>query len=108
MTPICPTPGSLPESSPYPVRYFNGELQYAVPDLSGSGFGFPWGHTRIYSNQLATNYNVGQGYNWMVKEWQYLVQVSATTVQLVRGRSRPYGGTCRAAATWPVTGRSRS
>ncbi|MCE9554500.1 MAG: hypothetical protein K8T91_14160 [Planctomycetes bacterium] len=57
-----------------PVRYFNGELQLRVKDIGSNGFGVPWGHTRIYSNQLSFSADVGNGTNWLIHEQPYLKQ----------------------------------
>jgi hypothetical protein len=59
-----------------PIRYNNGEIQMVVDDLTSSGFGFTWGHTRIYNNKLAKNFSFDNGFNWMVHQWAYLVDVN--------------------------------
>jgi hypothetical protein len=64
-------------SSSKPVRYNNGEIQMTVDDLAGSGFGFAWGHTRVYNNRLSANFNYGNGYNWMIRQWANLVKVNS-------------------------------
>jgi hypothetical protein len=55
------------------VRYASGEVVLYASDLEGDGFGTAWGHTRNFANQLPQSTNVGNGYNWQVKEWSYLV-----------------------------------
>jgi RHS repeat-associated protein len=72
---------SLPGFSDAPVRYGTGELAYWVSDLKVEGYGLPWGHTRSFRSQLYTGSDsgihsetIGQGYNWQVKEWPFLVQ----------------------------------
>ncbi|OYV85990.1 MAG: hypothetical protein B7Z73_12545 [Planctomycetia bacterium 21-64-5] len=48
------------------------------------GYGDAWGHTRIYSNRLSSDYDFGNGYNWLVRQWAYLVQ-QGTTIVVMRG-----------------------
>ena len=66
-----------------PVRYLNGDIAMAVDDLSSQGFGSPWGHRRSYSNQIPYNYDFGNGYNWLVENWPYLVQKDANTIAVI-------------------------
>jgi RHS repeat-associated protein len=74
-----------PGFSGRPIRYFNGEIQLAVQDLIAHGFGDSWGQTRTYSNQMSTNYDFGNGYNWLVRQWPYIKQLSATSYVVVKG-----------------------
>jgi hypothetical protein len=69
-----------PTTSTGPVRYGTGEIVLNASDLSTGGFGVPWGHTRSFANRLTQNTTVGNGYNWQVAEWPYLVFPSSTTV----------------------------
>jgi hypothetical protein len=70
----CPPPAPLPrQCSSHSVRYATGEIVHYAQDLISSGFGTPWGHTRSFANRLSETTNVGNGYNWQVKEWPYLV-----------------------------------
>lgn len=57
-----------------PVRYGTGEFDYWVTDISVKGYGVPWGHTRSFRPRLNHSETIGQGYNWQVKEWPFLVQ----------------------------------
>jgi len=45
----------------------------------------PWGHTRSYSNQQAYDYDCGNGWNWLVREWPYLGELEDGTIFIVRG-----------------------
>ncbi len=45
-----------------------------MTDLSVKGYGVPWGHTRSFRPRLDHSETIGQGYNWQVKEWPFLVQ----------------------------------
>lgn len=74
-----------PPATGHPVRYGNGEIQLAVTDLSSRGFGATWGHTRIYNNRLSQNYNFGNGWNWMVSQWSYMLHKPNGTLAVVRG-----------------------
>ena len=56
----------------------------AVTDIAMTGFGAPWGHTRIYNNQLEYDFDYGNGWNWMVSQWGYLVQGANGTIGVVR------------------------
>ena len=87
----CPCPPQTPPccsstgSTGQPVKYFNGELQIAETDVSTAGFGRVWGHTRTYSNQLASTFNFGNGYNWVIVQWPYLSLASPTVIAAVQG-----------------------
>lgn len=61
------------DSAEVPIRYFNGEVQLRIKDIGSDGYGFPWGHTRIYSNRLSNSYDFGNGYNWVINELPQLV-----------------------------------
>jgi YD repeat-containing protein len=63
------------------VRFFNGELQLAVRALTAKW----WGHTLVYSNRLSEDKDFGNGWNWMVKEWWQLFQVSGSRTLVLRG-----------------------
>lgn len=60
--------------SPAPIRYSTGEMAINATDLSTNGYGIPWGHTRSFANRQTANQSVGNGFNWLVKEWPYLVK----------------------------------
>lgn len=89
----CP-PGACPctctaggQNSPFPIRYANGEIQMSVTDLISGGYGFPWGHKRTYSNQLSvggqpTSVDYGNGYNWLMLQTAYLVDVNGDGSEL--------------------------
>ena len=64
-----------PVFSAAPVRYANGEVSVVSNDLEAWGFGLPWGHTRSFASRLTKfdSDNLGQGYNWLVQEWPYLI-----------------------------------
>ncbi len=50
--------GGVPSGvSAFPVRYFDGVLQYVEADLWSDGFGGSWGISRMWSNKPA--YSVG-------------------------------------------------
>lgn len=67
----------------FPVRYATGEVGEKAIDLKVDGFGVPWGHTRSFSSRLSENTNVGNGFNWQVEEWPYIVEVDETSVVLM-------------------------
>jgi len=67
------------------VRYFNGEVQIAVTDLSARGYGKRWQHRRTYSNRLTATADLGNGTNWLVETWPYLVDHPDGSVTVVRG-----------------------
>ena len=66
---ICTRPPAL---SSAPVRYATGEVVSGAKDLTADGFEVPWGHTRTFASRLSGNVNMGNGYNWQIKEWLYL------------------------------------
>jgi len=78
--PPCCTPS--PEASDGPVRYNNGELLYSAVDLAAGGFGAPWGHTRLFSNRLDFSQDMGQGFNWLIDQWPYLVNEGDTIIMM--------------------------
>ncbi|MEI8379568.1 MAG: glycosyltransferase [Planctomycetota bacterium] len=57
-------PCSPMNSSGCPVRYFNGEVVLTSQDIVATGYGFPWGHVRTYSNQQKVDFDRGNGWNW--------------------------------------------
>ena len=67
------------------VRFVNGEVQISVTYLFGAGFGAPWRHRRTYSNQLSTSTDLGNGVNWIVESWPYLIEKSDGSIVMVRG-----------------------
>jgi hypothetical protein len=77
---------SPPWSSSFPIRYATGELALSDVDLAGDGFGVPWGHTRSFASRLSISESLGNGYNWQVEEWPYLVRHYDGTVT-VMGRA---------------------
>ena len=65
-------------------------MQYAVTDVAAGGFGTPWEQRRVYSNQLIDNgslssTDMGNGYNWLVQDWPYLVQGDSGSITFVHG-----------------------
>ncbi len=76
-----PPPDPKPPSiSKAPIRYATGEIYLPATDLHSNGGGFPWGHTRSFASRLSENTNAGNGYNWRVKDWPYLVMQDSGTV----------------------------
>lgn len=75
-----------------PVRYYSGELVLRESDLSTGGFGFGWGHTRSYSNQMSRDHDYGNGFNWLVREWGYLTNPNGdgSFVVAVLGTGKSY------------------
>lgn len=65
----CGTPLN---SSANPIRYATGEVLFRQTDITSSGFGTSWGHTRSFASRLSENVSLGNGYNWQVREWMYL------------------------------------
>jgi hypothetical protein len=65
------------------VHYVNGEVQIIGNDLSSSGFGLNWGHTRSYSNRLSSQTDGLNGNGWVVKQWPYVVQASGAPVCVI-------------------------
>ena len=71
---VKPNGPKAPGASGGPIRYGTGEIVLSATDLSTGGFGFPWGHTRSFASRLSQPTNVGNGFNWQVQEWPYLVR----------------------------------
>ncbi|MES2659494.1 MAG: RHS repeat-associated core domain-containing protein [Verrucomicrobiota bacterium] len=72
-------------TSQYPVRYGSGEVVLDETDLSGRAFGFSWGHSRSYGNQLSRNNTGFNGNSWLVGQVAYLVFGGPDLVMLIRG-----------------------
>ena len=72
----CP----VPVLSDNPIRYATGEIALATTDFEVNGFGVPWGHTRSFYNRFVSRQTLGNGFNWTVEEWPFLVLPSETTV----------------------------
>ena len=69
----CPTPPKPKKSSDHPIRYGSGEILLRATDLETQGFGATWGHTRTFTNRLDESVNVGNGFNWQVAQWPYVI-----------------------------------
>ncbi|HVA45187.1 MAG TPA: RHS repeat-associated core domain-containing protein [Pirellulales bacterium] len=85
LTSVPNSPMHIPTYSDRPVRYGNGEITLANTDLTASGFGQEFGHTRIFSNRLGGDWDYGNGYNWLVRQLPKLMQLGASTIMVVRG-----------------------
>ena len=59
--------------SGHPVRYGTGEIVVGQSDLVTNGHGISWGHTRRFSSRLSNPVSLGNGYNWQIEEWSYLL-----------------------------------
>ncbi|MBS0266027.1 MAG: RHS repeat-associated core domain-containing protein [Planctomycetes bacterium] len=57
-------------------------MQSATDLMTGQG-GVPWGHTRSYTNALPYPVNAGNGWNWQVAEWPYVVGNPTGTVTIM-------------------------
>ena len=84
------------ETSEHPVRFSNGELKFEVTDLSLSVNGSSalggeqtWGHTRTYGNRMPIQ-DYGNGFNWPIRQWGYLIQQPGGTLVVVMGANRQY------------------
>jgi hypothetical protein len=49
-------------------------------DPQAGGFGVPWGHTRSFASRLTQSTNLGNGVNWQIQQWTYLVVQDSGTV----------------------------
>ncbi|OYV87544.1 MAG: hypothetical protein B7Z73_09930, partial [Planctomycetia bacterium 21-64-5] len=85
LTSVPNSPMHIPTYSDRPVRYGNGEITLANTDLTASGFGQEFGHTRIFSNRLGGDTDYGNGYNWLIRDLPHLVEQGASTIMVVRG-----------------------
>ncbi|HEX3655331.1 MAG TPA: hypothetical protein VHV55_05985, partial [Pirellulales bacterium] len=56
-------------------------------DVGADGFGFSWGHTRSYNNQMASDADFGNGYNWLIKQWPYLAWSDGQLVLVSTGNA---------------------
>ena len=66
----CSNPMRVSEN---PGRYSSGEIIVRSRDLEVGGYGVPWGHTRTFQSRLTNNETIGNGFNWNVEEWPYLI-----------------------------------
>lgn len=46
----------------------------AETDVASNGYGFPWGHTRTYSNVPMAAANQSNGRGWIIESWPFLDQ----------------------------------
>ncbi len=77
----APPPAPLaPNVAAFPIRYGTGELVLSATDVHTVGSGFPWGHTRRFASRLSQPTNPGNGMNWQIQEWPYLVLQDSGTV----------------------------
>ena len=75
-----PEPGTIDATSESGVCYSSGGIKLTVSDLSASGFGQTWGHDRSYRNDVTCDESRGNGTNWFVAEWPYLVEDNGTVI----------------------------
>ena len=75
-----PMAGDPAPFSAAPVRYATGELSLAAADIASDGFGVRWGHTRSFASRMSVSETGGNGFNWQVQEWPYLVMQYSGTV----------------------------
>ncbi|MGH7192638.1 MAG: hypothetical protein ACREJM_03785, partial [Candidatus Saccharimonadales bacterium] len=73
LAPLLPSGATPTEFSAAPVRYATGEIHLDATDLVGGGFGCDWGHSRSYVSRMYVDGDVGQGFDWQVAEWPYLL-----------------------------------
>ncbi|MCA9039611.1 MAG: hypothetical protein KDA65_04610 [Planctomycetaceae bacterium] len=85
----CPCEGK--DVSEKPIRYANGTTMYETTDVSAGGFGLGWAHNRVYSNRMAYDFNRGNGTNWYLEDWPYLIVSPNTTsaIGLMGNVNRP-------------------
>ena len=77
----CNIGPQAPAFSVEPIRYATGEMQITGTDISTNGFGLTWGHTRSFSSRQSVNETIGNGFNWKVQEWPYLIsQADGTAI----------------------------
>ena len=76
----CPPPNA---TTPNSILYGNGEIQFSQTDLQSGGYGMGWGHTRHYCNRLSVDTDFGNGFDWVVDQWAYAVQLSGGAVAIV-------------------------
>jgi len=78
--------GGLAAASFAPVNYMNGQIVLSAVDLVSSAFGTLWTHRRTYSNQLSSSAaDIGQGYNWLVNSWPFVIEDEQGSLAIVRG-----------------------
>jgi hypothetical protein len=66
------------------IRCRNGGVQLGVTYLAAGGFGKRSHHRRIYSNRLSVGTDRGNGYNWSIDRWPYVVEHADGSVAVVR------------------------
>ena len=64
---------SPPVYSMYPVHYETGQLALSAVDIESAGFSVPWGHTRSFASRQSHNETLGNGFNWHVEQWPFLI-----------------------------------
>jgi hypothetical protein len=76
--------GACSAKADKPIDFANGQILLSADDLSAGGFGQSWGHTRSYNNQMSTDVDYGNGINWLVAQWPYLINESLDTIIVVK------------------------
>ena len=69
-----------------PVRYSTGEIALSAVDLESQGFSVPWGHVRSFTSRTSISHTMGNGFNWQVEQWPFLVRDWDGSV-VVQGRA---------------------
>lgn len=67
------TKGCPCDYSTRPIRYFTGEIRLPETDVWADGYGLGWGHKRTYGNKMPQSWDRGNGWNWFVENWPYLI-----------------------------------
>jgi len=68
------------ESTGNPVRLYGGQISINTDDLSSTGYGQPWSHTRSYSNLFPIPSNNVNGVNWISSDMPYISMGGGTVV----------------------------
>ncbi len=76
----CP-PGTMD-----PISLLNGQVLLSENDVSASGFGQTWGHSRSYNNQMGGNFDFGNGVNWLIYQWPYLYDDGGAVIVVRAGQ----------------------
>jgi hypothetical protein len=67
------------ESTDDPVRYADGVVTIAETDVRSTGFGFPWGQTRSWTNGAGYAVNSDNGSGWVDTQTPQLLQADGST-----------------------------
>lgn len=85
---LVPAEQGCPPSTDGPIFYYNGQIKLTRTDVGSTGFGAVWGHSRSFNNRMSEDFDYGNGFNWQVEQWPYVVPEGGAALVIVRIEAR--------------------